>query len=174
MENQPVLQSNDLIQSNIKRTTTTASPKILNSEQIKTKIAEQEWIDTASNIHPDNLQDEWLNFIRHNSESELIEPKWLNFWSRWNMNYQPPVKPERKMKRFTPPTVAEVYAYMTERGLNNKDEAEAYCDFYQSKGWLVGKAKMKDWKAAVRTWISRNKKDQPQQAAHKPRMFGEA
>ena len=52
--------------------------------------------------------------------------------------------------RFTPPTVEEVKAYCLERG-NNVD-AESFVSFYESKGWLIGKNKMKDWKAAVRTW----------------------
>ena len=52
--------------------------------------------------------------------------------------------------RFAPPTLEEVKAYCQERG-NNVDP-ERWMDFYQSKGWMVGKNKMKDWKAAVRTW----------------------
>lgn len=55
-----------------------------------------------------------------------------------------------KSTRFTPPTLAEVKAYCIERG-NNVD-AERFIDFYSSKGWMVGKNKMKDWKAAVRNW----------------------
>lgn len=52
--------------------------------------------------------------------------------------------------RFTPPDVKAVAAYCLERG-NNVDP-QAFVDFYESKGWFVGKNKMKDWKAAVRTW----------------------
>lgn len=52
--------------------------------------------------------------------------------------------------RFTPPDVVEVQAYCYERG--NTVDAQAFVDFYSSKGWMVGKNKMKDWKAAVRTW----------------------
>lgn len=59
--------------------------------------------------------------------------------------------------RFTPPTVEEVKAYCLERG-NNVD-AESFVSFYESKGWLIGKNKMKDWKAAVRTWERSRKKD---------------
>jgi hypothetical protein len=57
-------------------------------------------------------------------------------------------------RRFTPPSVEEVRAYCLERG-NNVD-AEAFVDFYTSKGWLVGKNPMKDWKACVRTWEKRD------------------
>ena len=59
-------------------------------------------------------------------------------------------------KRFKPPTLQEVKAYCIER--NNDIDPERFIDFYESKGWMVGKNKMKDWKAAVRSWESRNKK----------------
>lgn len=55
-----------------------------------------------------------------------------------------------KAKRFIPPTVDEVAAYCQERG--NSLDPDAFVDFYASKGWMVGKNPMKDWKAAVRTW----------------------
>lgn len=60
-----------------------------------------------------------------------------------------------KRKRFTPPTVEEVSAYCAERG--NGIDAERFVNFYASKGWMVGKNKMKDWKAAVRNWERMNK-----------------
>ena len=56
----------------------------------------------------------------------------------------------RKMSHFTPPTVEEVQEYCFERG--NAVDAQSFVDFYTSKGWYVGKTKMKDWKASVRTW----------------------
>lgn len=59
--------------------------------------------------------------------------------------------------RFKPPAVEEVAAYCRERG-NNVD-AQSWWDFYQSKGWMVGSNKMKDWKAAVRTWEQRHKNE---------------
>ena len=52
--------------------------------------------------------------------------------------------------RFAPPTLEEVKAYCLERG-NNVD-AQKFIDFYESKGWMIGKNKMKSWQAAVRTW----------------------
>ncbi|UFS69469.1 hypothetical protein LPW11_16405 [Geomonas sp. RF6] len=53
-------------------------------------------------------------------------------------------------KRFTVPTEEDVQAYMEEIGYDGN--AQHFVDFYASKGWMVGKNKMKDWKAAVRTW----------------------
>ena len=58
--------------------------------------------------------------------------------------------PPSKAKRFTPPTIEEVTAYCIER--NNSVDPQHFIDYYTSNGWLVGKNKMKDWKAAVRTW----------------------
>lgn len=62
--------------------------------------------------------------------------------------------PESKAKRFTRPSVEEVRAYCAERG--NAVNAEAFVDFYESKGWKVGNSPMKDWRAAVRTWEKRD------------------
>lgn len=53
-------------------------------------------------------------------------------------------------KKFVPPTVEEVRAYCQERG--NKVDPQAFVDHYTSNGWMVGKNKMKSWKAAVGTW----------------------
>lgn len=58
---------------------------------------------------------------------------------------------------FKPPAVEEVRAYCQERG--NKVDPESFVDFYTGKGWMVGKNKMKDWKAAVRTWERRTKEE---------------
>lgn len=59
--------------------------------------------------------------------------------------------------RFTPPTLQEVAAYCMSR--HNSVNPEQFIDFYASKGWMVGKNKMKDWKAAIRTWENRDKKE---------------
>lgn len=68
---------------------------------------------------------------------------------RENDSYNPPT-PLVGGSRFVPPSVDDVRAYCRERG--SRVDPEAFVDFYASKGWLVGKAKMKDWRAAVRTW----------------------
>lgn len=57
-------------------------------------------------------------------------------------------------KRFLPPTLEEVQSYCRER--KNDVDAQRFVDYYTSNGWLVGKNKMKDWKAAVRTWERNN------------------
>lgn len=78
-----------------------------------------------------------------------------------------------KSKRFVPPPFIELMDYFFEK-LQSKEiaklEAEKFQDFYLTKGWMVGKNKMKDWKAAVRNWLRRknennNGSKQEQQAS---------
>lgn len=59
-----------------------------------------------------------------------------------------------KRKRFIPPSLEEVTAYCKER--SNSVNPESFIDFYEAKGWCIGKNKMKDWRAAVRTWEKRS------------------
>lgn len=51
---------------------------------------------------------------------------------------------------FSPPDIQDVKAYCMER--KNNVDPERFIDFYEAKGWMVGKNKMKDWRAAVRNW----------------------
>ena len=68
----------------------------------------------------------------------------------------------KKSGRFVPPTLTQVEEYCQERG-NNVDP-QRFIDFYASKGWMVGKVKMKDWKAAIRgTWEKEQKSGNGQQ-----------
>lgn len=62
-----------------------------------------------------------------------------------------------KDKRFYPPTLDEVKQYCEER--KNNIDPMAFIDFYSSKGWMIGKNRMKDWKAAVRTWERKRKEE---------------
>ncbi|MBQ1294790.1 MAG: hypothetical protein IIY21_12180 [Clostridiales bacterium] len=59
---------------------------------------------------------------------------------------------------FTPPSVEEVSAYCLERG--NAVDPHSFVSFYESKGWMIGKNRMKDWRAAVRTWERNEKQKQ--------------
>lgn len=71
-------------------------------------------------------------------------------------------------EKFTKPTLEEIKSYFAEKGY--VDESEVFYDFYNSKGWVVGKSPMKDWRAAVRNWGRRNpSKDNPQSLAEENR-----
>lgn len=60
---------------------------------------------------------------------------------------------EEKINRFVAPSVFEVASYCLER--QNKVDPSRFHDYYTSNGWMAGKVKMKDWKAAVRNWEKR-------------------
>lgn len=63
----------------------------------------------------------------------------------------------KEEKRFIPPTPQDVRQYAESHGYSI--DADRFVDFYESKGWMVGKNKMKDWHAAVRGWASREKQN---------------
>ena len=63
-------------------------------------------------------------------------------------------KPPKKEKMKIPPTLDEVVQYVKD---NNLDiDPYQWWNFYESKGWYVGKNKMKNWHSAIATWIKRN------------------
>jgi hypothetical protein len=65
------------------------------------------------------------------------------------------IKIERSRSRLTP-TLNDVKGYCLEKDINI--DPEIFVDFYESKGWKIGSAKMQDWKASVRTWEKREYK----------------
>ena len=75
----------------------------------------------------------------------------------------PELTPKKKTSRFLPPTEEEVKQYCLENGYTL--DAQRFVDFYECKGWMVGKNKMKNWKAAVRTWARKDQggvRDEPE------------
>ena len=78
------------------------------------------------------------------AEADILSPK----GDRDNL---PPLPPKGgKRARFVPPTMEDVAAYCKER--ENGIDPEEFIAFYESKGWKVGRAPMKNWKSAVITW----------------------
>jgi hypothetical protein len=66
----------------------------------------------------------------------------------------------KKEKKFIIPTFNDVLEYCMQ---NNLDvDGVKFINFYESKGWMVGKNKMKDWKAAIRTWVKPKQEIQQQ------------
>lgn len=67
---------------------------------------------------------------------------------------------KKNAKRFSKPTIQEIEEYCNKR--NNGIDAHYFYDYYESNGWVVGKHKMKDWKATIRNWERRNNTKQQQ------------
>lgn len=74
------------------------------------------------------------------------------------------IKERGKVARFRAPSPAEVAEYAqqfaADKGLDLTAldfDPERFVDFYAQKGWMVGKSRMKDWKASVRNWVRTSK-----------------
>lgn len=93
------------------------------------------WFQTGSKLVPQNRKEE----------------------DRKGKKSTPAGKPPRPP--FLPPSAEEVGAYCRERG--NAIDPEQFLDFYAAKGWMIGKNKMKDWRAAVRSWERRDRAAAP-------------
>ena len=98
---------------------------------------------------------------------EAAQRRYQQYQQRMKLEREEPAKTEQaeqkaakpeKAAAFVKPTVEEIRAYCEER--KNGLDAQAFFDFYESKGWKVGAAKMKDWRASVRTWEQRRKTEQ--------------
>lgn len=86
--------------------------------------------------------------------------------SNKNVEESTPDKPPKRT-RFIPPTVDEVRAYCEDNGYNVIPER--FVDYYEANGWMAGKNKMKDWRAAVRNWSrSNDEKQSPSRPKHPP------
>jgi len=84
----------------------------------------------------------------------LDNPSLKNYTDNTNTTYSNTnLTDSNKKAFFKKPTVEEVHQYCNER--KNKVCADAFIDFYESKDWMVGSNKMKNWKACVRTWEKR-------------------
>ena len=105
----------------------------------RSKVIEQPLIDRSTDVEPTNNQEPITK--KHKEEKKRA------------------VRPA-----FVPPTTEEVKTYCD--GRSNGVDAQAFIDFYESKGWVIGKAKMKSWQACVRTWESRAKSNEPTKPAY--------
>ena len=109
------------------------------------------------------------NLNRGSAESEpgvvqKLNPIYIrDIYKDTDISNNPPISPQggkrERAKPFTPPDIDEVRAYCKDRA-NSIDPDEWY-DFYASKGWMVGRNKMVDWKAAVRTWENKRRTAEP-------------
>lgn len=112
-------------------------------------VMESACIQDGSNMDTGCIQ----NDSRMEPELNITKP---NITKQRIYNSPTKTKPETverskpRQKRFIPPTIEEVEAYIREKGYNV--DAERFIAHYESNGWMVGKSPMKSWKAALVTW----------------------
>ena len=97
-------------------------------------------IQFKADLNESSMQDG--TFVPHTDNNEYI-----------NINNNSLYK--KGSSRFQKPTIEEIRQYCQEKGYNV--DAEQFFNFYESKGWVVGKSPMKNWRAAVCTWNKREK-----------------
>ena len=101
-----------------------------------------------------------LNATRRKKNGNKTEPITETKWNQNGSEIVPQVRLDKNSidkgsidksnKNIIPPKPEWVSDYCKER--NNGITADEFINFYESKGWLIGKSKMKDWQAAIRTW----------------------
>ncbi len=146
---------------------------IIKSKMVSTDGEEVDFEVTGNNgehLGTTGNNEEHLGTTGNNGDKNFIEEE-IEIEEEVEVEQKEKIKEKDNRKRsFSPPKLSEVEAYCHERG--NAVNPERFVDFYSCKGWMVGKNKMKDWKAAVRTWekqdaesVARN--DLPQGASRK-------
>jgi hypothetical protein len=125
------------------------------------RVSIQKWLKNLE----DNNHIRRVNIYKQGSKEILTRvitlvnsPSKEKFTDNTNINItNTNITDSNKKALFKKPTLDEVKNYCILR--KNNIEAEAFIDFYESKNFMIGKNKMKDWKACVRTWESREKKN---------------
>ena len=109
------------------------------ANQANANFAKQNQANQAVNVH-DNVH------VNDNNNVYLSKDKYKE---NNNTNSQ--------KENFKKPTIEEIKNYCLER--KNSINPSQFFDYYESKGWLIGKTPMKDWKAAIRTWEQNQSKN---------------
>lgn len=117
----------------------------------KNRITETEYVDELKLLELINEKYELKSNCLTN-----VKPM-FNQYSIEENSIEENIKKEsiKKESKFVKPTIDEIKRYCDER--KNGINANAFYDFYESKNWYIGKNKMRDFKAAIRTWEQRNK-----------------
>ncbi len=89
-------------------------------------------------------------FFPENATNKIKEKE-----TKRNKEKSPDGDKKKTASQFSPPSLDEVKAYVLEKGYSV--DAVQFVNFYESKGWMVGKNKMKNWRAAVATWQNRDR-----------------
>lgn len=144
----------------------------ISNEQTCQQMSQQKLNKRKTNVTT-NMHQRLEIEIEKDIEKEIYTKKDKDMCTKTEV-LEPPHPPKKKQTpRFVPPTVEEVRQYC--RDNDYSVDAQRFVDFYECKGWMVGKNKMKNWKAAVRTWVKKDqegvKKDEPREPTNSVRIW---
>ena len=129
----------------------------------------QDFVQNVGNKRASNGQENSLGFQQVTDDGfQNLDAKWATNGQQMGTNkkdnniYKTKSAKEKPERKIIPPTLEMVSAYCESR--NNNINPEYFCDYYESRDWFIGKNKMKDWQAAIRTWEGRNKERNISQA----------
>lgn len=81
---------------------------------------------------------------------DIVDPRWRTSESVKEVLEK--IKAD-KNKKFVPPTLQEVAMELKRQNIRHPFiQADKFWNFYEAKNWMIGKNKMKNWKAAIKTW----------------------
>ena len=163
-----------LINENVEDVKITISFLMSNDLMQETEKGKYELMETRTCIGSETDKAEFMRKLREKNNKEKIKdsnnvtnllPSVTKCYTEKEIEKELDIekdieKKNKKENKFVKPTIEEIKKYCEER--NNIVDYQKFYDFYESKGWMVGKNKMKDWKASVRTW-ERNGKEQKKQ-----------
>lgn len=144
----------------------------ISNEQTCQQMSQQKLNKRKTNVTT-NMHQRLEIEIEKDIEKEIYTKKDKDMCTKTEV-LEPPHPPKKKQTpRFVPPTVEEVRQYCWDNDYSV--DAQRFVDFYECKGWMVGKNKMKNWKAAVRTWVKKDqegvKKDEPREPTNSVRIW---
>ena len=144
-----------------------AKNKRIADEREKKKIAEREKREQEeTNVHERARTCTNATYTDTDTDTDTESDTDTDTDTETDININTCADKPRTRTRFTPPSVEEVAEYCRERG--NRVNPQQFVDFYASKGWKVGNAPMKDWKAAIRSTWERQERQQSRAAPAKP------
>lgn len=131
-------------------------------EQIEKPYEEKPYVENPHTENTDN------NTILSNTDVLSNKEEEKNKKRVNNKSFTP------KKNSFVKPTIQQIDEYINQKGLHF--DAERFFDHYESNGWMVGRNKMKDWKAACRTWEHKrkeyvNNEEEPTEESTQPDLW---
>lgn len=144
----------------------------ISNEQTCQQMSQQKLNKHKTNVTT-NMHQRLEIDIEKDIEKEIYTKKDKDMCTKTEVLEPPHPPKKKKTPRFVPPTVEEVRQYCRDNGYSV--DAQRFVDFYECKGWMVGKNKMKNWKAAVRTWVKKDKEgvktDEPREPTNSARLW---